>query len=234
MSPHASDVLPRIDLTCSKIDIDGYQGSTETWESFGKYIALLNSGRDEVTPVLGGILDEITSGVTGELDKVNIVYRYLQENFRYVSIQLGIGGWQTFSCGYVDTNKFGDCKALSNYMKSCLGYLGIDSYYTIINATAHISYPEDYFTNKFNHAILYVPGVDKWYECTSKNNPPGYLGVRNSNKEVLSIIDGKGVRQRTPAWSHEESIEDEKIKIVLSENGDAEFTADLKYLWWTA
>ena len=39
---------------------------------------------------------KLIEGASTNLEKIEILYRYLQENTRYVSVQLGIGGWQTF------------------------------------------------------------------------------------------------------------------------------------------
>ena len=60
----------------------------------------------------------------------------MQNNTRYISIQLGIGGWRPFEAAYVASKGYGDCKALSNYMYSLLKEAGILSYYTLVKAGA--------------------------------------------------------------------------------------------------
>ena len=77
---------------------------------------------------------------------------------RYVNIKLGIGGLKPLPATFVDQKKYGDCKALSNYMNALLKAVGIKSYYAIINAGANEepatpSFPGD----NFDHIILCVP-----------------------------------------------------------------------------
>lgn len=52
----------------------------------------------------------------------------MQQNTRYISIQLGIGGWQPFDAEYVAQKKYGDCKALTNYMFSLLKEAALDQF----------------------------------------------------------------------------------------------------------
>ena len=46
-------------------------------------------------------------------EKIRVLYRYLQQNHRYISVQVGIGGMQPISASAVYTNGYGDCKGLS-------------------------------------------------------------------------------------------------------------------------
>jgi len=226
--PSSMSILPRIDVVVRQFVYDNYQGSLTSWEEFGKFCHQLNHDSRQVPEALAQKLDKITEGKS-TTEKIHAVYSYLQDEMRYVSIQLGIGGWQSYSCAYVEENKFGDCKALSNFMLTCLQYLGIESHYTVINATSYPDYPDDYFLNRFNHVVLHVPETDEWYECTSSSYPPGYLGSGNYGKEVLVIKDGKGVRSKTPIWDYKNNKELEKITINLLPDGSARMQAHLDY-----
>ena len=59
---------------------------------------------------------ELTDHLKDPREKINVLYDFLQKNTHYISIQLGIGGWQPFPADYVAAKRYGDCKALSNYM----------------------------------------------------------------------------------------------------------------------
>ena len=226
--PSYWEILPRLTISFSDFTYGAYQGDHTSWESFGTFIAALNDGRQDLPSDLVYTIDTLTEGLDLR-SQVHSVYRYLQDHHRYVSIQLGVGGWQTYDVKDVHDTGSGDCKALSNYMVSALQYLGIDAHYSLIYTKDHLNYPEEYFANRFNHAVVYVPSLDEWYECTSSASPAGYLGADNYDKTVLSVVNGKGVRTRTSEWDYSKNTETESVVVKLEADGSAMIDASLSY-----
>jgi hypothetical protein len=151
---------------------------------------------------------------------------------RYVSIQVGIGGWQTIDAATVDRLSYGDCKALSNYMKALLSAAGIKSYYTLVSAgEEEPDILKDFPSNQFNHAIVCVP-LEKdtvWLECTSQHLPTGYIGTFTDDRQVLLTGDDGGKLVRTRRYSLDENQQVRSAVINLSSNGNAGSKVATKY-----
>jgi hypothetical protein len=158
-------------------------------------------------------------------DKIRVLYDYMKKNMRYVSIQLGIGGFKPFTASFVDSKKYGDCKALTNYMRHMLKVVGIESYPALINAT-YDSPPvdESFPANKFNHVILCVPQkVDSiWLECTSNFNASGFLGSFTENKKALLLTPNGGVLVSTPKSNAKNNRLISKTEIEIADDGSAQ------------
>lgn len=201
----------------------GYLGDMSSWESFGAFIYGLNKDRDQLSPEMKSKVKELINGLESEEEKIAALYRYLQENMRYVSVQLGIGGWQTFDAQYVEENKFGDCKALSNFMKAMLKEADISSHHTLVYAGDEVSFriKEDFSYPRFNHMILYVPSSDTWLECTSNLAPPNYLGTFTSDRSVLLITEEGGKLARTPTIDKQLNWNSRKIQVTVDSKGAA-------------
>lgn len=130
-------------------------------------------GRGQLPPALQAEIHDLTDTIPDKRGKIEALYRYLGRTTRYVSIQLGIGGWQPMDAATVYANKFGDCKALSNYLHAMLAACDIESFYTIIH-TQNKHIPRDFATPAIaNHAILGVPCQRDtlWLECTIPTFP---------------------------------------------------------------
>jgi hypothetical protein len=217
-------VLPVIYFSQNKLNWYGYPGDLNSWQSYGKWQKDLNADVYSLTPEREAEIRKMTDTIKTDKEKAKFLYKYLQQNVRYVSIQLGIGGWKPLSATFVDQKKYGDCKALSNYMGALLKAVGIPSYYAIINAEANKepadpSFPFDYF----NHVIRCIPfkGDTTWLECTSNTQPFGVLGTFTENRNALVVTEDGGRLIHTPRSTMEENQFNSEVHLVLDADGGA-------------
>lgn len=207
--------LPRIDVSPAKFQYDGYNGEAKDWKSLGAFFYPFYEESAPFKENRALEIRAISDSQSTLVGKVAALYRYMQQSVRYVSIQLGIGGIKPFSVSDVDTKKYGDCKALSNYMRYLLAEAGIKSYPALINAGYNLvpadpSWPADVF----NHVILCIPNSKDtlWLECTSNHAEPGFLGSFTANKQALVLTEQGGVLVRTP---FNKSV-DNRLKLVTN------------------
>ncbi|MEM7372982.1 MAG: DUF3857 domain-containing transglutaminase family protein [Bacteroidota bacterium] len=223
--PPSREFLPMVYLAPGRFEIEGYKGSSKSWKDFGMFYHQLNLGRDKLPAELASTVRELTQDLSTPEEKIQKLYSYMQENTRYVSIQLGIGGWQSFDANYVYKNGYGDCKALSNYVKSMLAAIDITAYPVLIKAGDYATdILPDFSGNQFNHAILCVPneGDSMWLECTVNNFPAGYLGQFTADRYALIVTPKGGKLVRTPASLPETNRQNRLAKVVLDKSGNAQ------------
>lgn len=222
--PTDTRVSPMVAFLPEKFSMDGYSGGMSDWNAFGKFMFDLNKSHNNLSEEMIAEVKKMTAEATTNAEKIDILYKYVQENMRYVSIQLGIGGWQSFDAAYVEKNKYGDCKALTWFTKSMLESIGIESYPALVLAGKEhtmMSHPEDFSYPQFNHVILTIPSEEIWMECTSTISPTNYLGSFTDNRSVLLITEEGGKLTRTPMIPVEKNAATRKVDIQLSENGEA-------------
>jgi transglutaminase-like putative cysteine protease len=221
-SPALSDITPVVLVAPAKVNVEGYQGDLETWTGFGMWINQLNADRNNLSAETKAKIRKMTEGITDERAKIKKLYEYMQNKTRYVSIQVGIGGFQPFDAETVDRLSYGDCKALTNYMKSLLDAAGISSRYTLVMAgdekpSVEIGFP----SNQFNHAILCVP-LEKdtvWLECTSQRNPFNFMGTFTADRKVLITDNTGGHLVSTPTLTALSDLESRKVSVSLDNTG---------------
>ena len=206
----------------------GISGVSDTWGTFGKWVADIGTGLDKLPEDEIKKVREMTADKQSDVEKVRVLYRYLQKNTRYVSVIVGPGGYKTHSAQYVCSNKFGDCKALNNYMRSMLEVAGITSYYTLVNAGAEEQDTDTSFVfPSFNHVIQYVPlKTDTiWLECTSSLLPFNYLGTFTSGKHALVIDGEKSYLKKTPGYGSDKNYTHSVLRVSI--NPDQTYTVSL-------
>lgn len=187
--PPINEVLPSVCIIPLNFVFE-ISGAHENWQSFGKFIDSLNSGLSELPAGEKKKIDALIKGIEGDQEKISVLFQYLQDETRYVNVSIDVGGLKSHPASYVAENKYGDCKALSNYFKSVLDYAGVKAYLTLIHASGKIyQIDKDFPTSQFNHMILYVPKDSLWIDGTSDLSC-GYVGTFIQGRDAL-IIDGE-------------------------------------------
>ncbi len=212
--------------------IEDYKGRMDNWQEFGKFVYSLKKGRDQLPENIKQVVHQLADNIKDPKEKIAKLYEYLQQNTRYISIQLGIGGWQPFDAKYVASKAYGDCKALTNYMYSILKEAGIHSFYTLVRAGRNANKViADFPSQQFNHVILSVPLQQDtmWLECTSQTMPAGYLGDFTCDRYALIVDENGGKLVRTPKYGLKENLQVRHIKATLNKEATLLVKAETTY-----
>ena len=195
----------------------GIEGKQNDWVGVGNWESELIDGLNDLPQSEKVKVESLTNSCHTDIDKIKALYYYLQDNTRYINVSIDIGGFKPYPASYVAQNKYGDCKALTNYMKSLLEEIGVKSFYTSIYAgNSPIEIVREFPGQQFNHVFLYIP-LEKdtlFLECTSKNEPFGYISTFIQNRYALAIDKDNSRFIKVPA----SGIDDQKIvrKIKIS------------------
>lgn len=232
LAPSLEYMIPSVEFSPEKFSLAGRQGDLTDWNSFGKwYYSQLINPVSEITPEIAAEVAALNlKGTTSE--KVKILYQYMQNKTRYVLIAMGIGGWQPMPASEVSKKGYGDCKALTNYMRTLLSAAGIPSYFAVIyNDDSVISFDKDFPKLAGNHAILMVPTEQDpiWLENTSQRIAFNHLSYTSHNRNVLAFNENGVKIIDTPTYKPEESKEILVAKIKLAEDGTISSEANFEF-----
>lgn len=202
----------------------GKKGNYSNWNELGTWIydnLLKDKRKLSYNTTLE--VDALLKGVTSKYEKTKKLYAYMQSKTRYISIQIGIGGFEPFNAEYVDRLGYGDCKALVNYMQSLLEYAGIDSYYCVVEAgdLKRDLHPTFASMSQGNHVIVAVPidGEIIWLECTDQKMPFGFLGTFTDDRNVLAVGPLGAKIMRTPKLTTSSNAQRREGSFVFADNG---------------
>lgn len=230
-APNPITLMPKAEFALDQFSLKGKKGNFTSWEEFGKWYNMLLEPVSQITPEIQQEVNSLNlQGSTEE--KVKKIYQYMQSKTRYVNVSIGIGGWQPMSADNVRKKGYGDCKALTNYMRVLLKAAGIPAYYSVIymDETPKI-FDKDFPKMDGNHVILCVPTENGniWLENTSQKIAFDHLGYETLDRNVMMIKDNTAEIVDTPISVSENNKEILRINADISADNALEVSSKFSY-----
>lgn len=220
-APPSIDRAPLVRVSPQQFSY-GVAGRFASWATYGSWYAQLNKGMDELPKSETEVITPMLAGISDPKEKARILYHYLQDNTRYINVSIDKGGLQSYPASYVSEKKYGDCKALTTYMKAMLKHAGVNAYPVLIyGGDKAPEFHTDWVGSQFNHVILAVPlgGDTLWLENTASYLPFNYLGTFTQNRYGLWIDGENSALVKTPALKLEQVPEQAVYHFDLDQNG---------------
>jgi transglutaminase-like putative cysteine protease len=215
-----------IKIAPEKFSYGGMEGTYTNWNDLGKWVYdKLLKGRQELQPETVSLIKQLTADVKDPKDKARKIYEYMQKKTHYISVQIGIGGYQPFLASEVDKLNYGDCKALVNYMQALLATVNIDSWYCAVASGYNYKsslIPDFASMGQANHVILCIPFANDttWLECTSQKIPFGFLSNFTDDRNVLACTPTGGKLLRTPKYTSTNNLQVRKAGFNINDKGE--------------
>jgi hypothetical protein len=218
-----SRIFPKVMMGLEHFNLEGVDGSAKNWNEYGKWFSEnILKGTDILNEDTKSKIKTLVGAESDPIKKAKIVYKFVQEKSRYVSVQVGIGGFKPMPANDVDRLGYGDCKALSNYTRALLEVVGVPSYYTELYGDSNIRDIEaDFFSIQGNHAILCIPNGPEniFLECTSQTDPFGFQANFTDDRDVVVMKPDGGHIIHTKKYQDKDNSQISKGSYSIDTNG---------------
>lgn len=154
-----------------------------TWNRIAGWYHGLEDGRYALTPEIEAKVAEVVKEAHTREDSIRAVHRWIAQDFRYVSLSLGLGGYQPRLPASTFQTQYGDCKDKATLFIAVMRKMGVAAYPVLLSSTGGVDRTMASI-DQFDHMIAAVekPGGGYTYvDLTSDLTPygsvvPGYQG----------------------------------------------------------
>jgi hypothetical protein len=220
-----------------------------SWKDVGRWYAQLTAGRRQATPEIRQKVAELTAGRSTVYEKLRALAAFAQRDIRYVSIAIGIGGFQPHAAAEAFQNRYGDCKDKVTLLSSMLAEIGLESFYLLIHTERGVVAPDFPTPLTFNHVILAIrlppeevpsnffatrdhPELGKllFFDPTDEMTPLGYLPATLQANHGLLVAGEGGELVRLPLLSGTTNRLFRTAKLSLTDGG--ELNGEVQEIRW--
>jgi hypothetical protein len=225
LSNHTS--TPLVYVAPQEFRVGATKGRTDTWEALGRWYWNLTSKRLGLTKEQGRAVNQRLGEVVGARAQAAALKDWVSDNWRYVAIEVGLGGWQPHASDDVFDNRYGDCKDVVFLWVSMMRGIGLTAYPALIRARNPLqidtAFPKDWFDHVVGVAI--IDGDTLWADLSDHRYRLGSLPPSCEARWALVVGDFGGRLVATPSPSSTVNRQVVHCRGRVDERGNLEFDA---------
>lgn len=219
--------LPLLHVAPLEFRVGKRRGNTDSWESLGDWYWDLTSKqlglkKDQIKKV-----DAQVEDVVGDRAQAAALKDWVSDNWRYVAIEVGLGGWQPRKAKEVFDHRYGDCKDVVFLWVSMMRARDIEAYPALIRSRNPLpidpTFPKDWFDHVA--AVAIIDGDTLWADPSDRRYRLGTLPRSCESRWALVVGKSGGTLVRTPCRPASENRQTVYCEGQLDANGDLEFHA---------
>jgi transglutaminase-like putative cysteine protease len=169
------------------------------WADIARWYGGLAADRYSLSPRTAAIVDSIARLQHSADDTLQALHTWIARDIRYVSVALGLGGYQPRYPDSTVVSGFGDCKDKATLFIAAAKHVGLTAYPVLLNSggAADSTMPS---IGQFDHAIAALPkngGGYTYLDLTTNQFPAGTIPPSYQGAFGLVVLSGGKSEQIT-------------------------------------
>lgn len=188
----------------------------QTWDELNTRYQRLLGERAQPTPALRSLAQVWAGDAQGTEAILGRLYERVADRTRYVGLEFGVRSFQPATPAQTLARGYGDCKDKATLLIALARSLGIEARLTLVRTRgsgAVRANPPSFAI--FDHAIVYVPELDRFMDPTIDRNDPWTLPPSDQGGQAFVVGEGGTLRtipresasQGETAWAIEATLD---------------------------
>jgi hypothetical protein len=222
--PPSPDLASRVAFASVEFKFDGKTYASRSWNDIAGWYREISEPDGVSTEELHLLAQELTSGLSSPEEKMKVLYDYVQEHVRYVSVAIGAGAFKPLPCNQILEYGYGDCKDMTALLLTLLEGVEIQGFPALLSTKGHRSVLTDMpKVKQFDHVVAAVPseGGYLWLDPACRNCRFGELPYEDQGASALVIRPNGGELILTPETGEDANFTHTLWEVSLNSDGSA-------------
>lgn len=200
-------IYPLVHVAPVEFRVGRLNGRTDSWDALAKWYWQLTEGRLDLTAEQGREVDARIKELIGDRARAAALKEWVSERWRYVAIEVGLGGWRPNPARAVFANRYGDCKDVVFLWVAMMRKAGLNARPALIRARNPLPIDPEFPKDWFDHVIgmTVIDGDTLWADPSDPRYPLGTLPRACEARSALVIDSAAGRLVYTPSQSSQEN-----------------------------
>jgi hypothetical protein len=222
--PPAADLVSRVAFAPVEFKFDGKTYPSRSWNDIAGWYREMSQAGDVSAEELHLLAQELTFGLRLREEKMKVLFDYIQEHVRYVSVAVGTGAFKPLPCAEILQYGYGDCKDMTALLISLLRAVEIEAFPAMLSTKGHRSVLANMpKVKQFDHVVTAVPSGDHyvWLDPACRNCRFGELPYEDQGASALVVGPDGGELTVTPETEQGENQTYARWEVTLNSDGSA-------------